>query len=120
MAATFLRHEGFLGAVGAFLKVHPMTLPVGHKGKGAAQPRKVREERGGVYIDVGGRAERKEGGVAFGSPMNPDSVTPPPVPDFSPFPHSSSCDVLRDDVLRLPLMTSLPASPPVVGARPLR
>lgn len=42
MAATFLRHEGFLGAVGAFLKVHPMTLPVGSKGsKGAVQPRKV-------------------------------------------------------------------------------
>ena len=45
MAATFLRHEGFLGAVGAFLKVHPMTLPVGSKGgsKGAVQPRKVSE-----------------------------------------------------------------------------
>lgn len=27
MAAKFLRHEGFLGAVGAFLKVHPMTPP---------------------------------------------------------------------------------------------
>ena len=25
MAAMFLRHEGFLGAVGAFLKVHPMN-----------------------------------------------------------------------------------------------
>ncbi len=25
MAATFLRHEGFLGAVGAFLKVHPLA-----------------------------------------------------------------------------------------------
>jgi len=25
MNALFLRHEGFLGAVGAFLKVHPMT-----------------------------------------------------------------------------------------------
>ncbi|CAL8471142.1 g10684 [Coccomyxa elongata] len=34
MSAKFLRHEGFLGAVGAFLKVHPMTPP--------SQPRKVR------------------------------------------------------------------------------
>jgi hypothetical protein len=25
MKANFLRHEGFLGAVGAFLKVHPMA-----------------------------------------------------------------------------------------------
>ncbi len=33
MSAKFLRHEGFLGAVGAFLKVHPMTPP--------SQPRKV-------------------------------------------------------------------------------
>jgi hypothetical protein len=29
MSALFLRHEGFLGAVGAFLKVHPMQLPTG-------------------------------------------------------------------------------------------
>lgn len=27
MNALFLRHEGFLGAVGAFLKVHPMSGP---------------------------------------------------------------------------------------------
>jgi len=27
MSALFLRHEGFLGAVGAFLKVHPMHVP---------------------------------------------------------------------------------------------
>lgn len=27
MKALFLRHEGFLGAVGAFLKVHPMHVP---------------------------------------------------------------------------------------------
>jgi hypothetical protein len=26
MNALFLRHEGFLGAVGAFLKVHPMLV----------------------------------------------------------------------------------------------
>lgn len=44
MKAMFLRHEGFLGAVGAFLKVHPMApahvggtqLDVGR------EPRKVR------------------------------------------------------------------------------
>lgn len=41
MAASFLRHEGFLGAVGAFLKVHPMTPP-GAKSSSATQPRKVR------------------------------------------------------------------------------
>lgn len=29
MSALFLRHEGFLGAVGAFLKVHPMHVPTG-------------------------------------------------------------------------------------------
>ena len=27
MGATFLRHEGFLGAMGAFLKVNPMQTP---------------------------------------------------------------------------------------------
>lgn len=27
MDALFLRHEGFLGAMGAFLKVHPITPP---------------------------------------------------------------------------------------------
>ena len=34
MEAHFLRHEGFLGAVGAFLKVHPMSTVAG--GAGAA------------------------------------------------------------------------------------
>ena len=48
MEAHFLRHEGFLGAVGAFLKVHPMAVPtealpgVGHAPGGAARERKVR------------------------------------------------------------------------------
>ncbi|KAF5829353.1 fumble-domain-containing protein [Dunaliella salina] len=41
MAAMFLRHEGFLGAMGAFLKVHPMTPP-GRTSAGAQQPQKVR------------------------------------------------------------------------------
>ena len=27
MSARFLRHEGYLGAVGAYLKVHPMPAP---------------------------------------------------------------------------------------------
>lgn len=27
MSAKFLRHEGYLGAVGAYLKVHPMPAP---------------------------------------------------------------------------------------------
>ena len=40
MSARFLRHEGFLGAVGAFLKVHPMTPP-NHAPTGAREPRKV-------------------------------------------------------------------------------
>ena len=40
MSAKFLRHEGYLGAVGAFLKVHPMpTVP--EAGNDSAQ-RKVR------------------------------------------------------------------------------
>ncbi len=47
MAAMFLRHEGFLGAMGAFLKVHPMT-PSGRASNGASQPQKVRW--GGVLI----------------------------------------------------------------------
>ena len=48
MAATFLRHEGFLGAVGAFLKVHPLTLPVGSKGEaGSSKPTKVGPESAG-------------------------------------------------------------------------
>ena len=42
MSARFLRHEGFLGAVGAFLKVHPMTPP-NHAPTGAREPRKVRD-----------------------------------------------------------------------------
>lgn len=38
MNAMFLRHEGFLGAVGAFLKVHPMTL----RGSSSREQSKVR------------------------------------------------------------------------------
>ena len=41
MSARFLRHEGFLGAVGAFLKVHPMTPPNQSASVGR-EPRKVR------------------------------------------------------------------------------
>ena len=41
MNAMFLRHEGFLGAVGAFLTVHPMTVPDHHTASGQALPRKV-------------------------------------------------------------------------------
>ncbi len=44
MSAKFLRHEGFLGAVGAFLKVHPMTPP--------SQPRKVCSRGDDLTIDV--------------------------------------------------------------------
>ena len=40
MSARFLRHEGFLGAVGAFLKVHPMTPPNQPASVGR-EPRKV-------------------------------------------------------------------------------
>ena len=40
MKAKFLRHEGFLGAVGAFLKVHPMTPPK-ESTTSAREPRKV-------------------------------------------------------------------------------
>jgi type II pantothenate kinase len=45
MQAMFLRHEGFLGAVGAFLKVHPMSVsgaPAAAEGTGAREQRKVR------------------------------------------------------------------------------
>ncbi|KAL3145762.1 hypothetical protein ABBQ38_015142 [Trebouxia sp. C0009 RCD-2024] len=46
MAALFLRHEGFLGAVGAFLKVHPMAPSFHAAWSGHAshskEPRKVR------------------------------------------------------------------------------
>ena len=43
----FLRHEGFLGAVGAFLTVHPMA-PAAVPGaqQGAREPRKVRPDAG--------------------------------------------------------------------------
>lgn len=40
MAALFLRHEGFLGAMGAFLKVHPMT-PSSFHTSSTKEPRKV-------------------------------------------------------------------------------
>ena len=40
MAALFLRHEGFLGAMGAFLKVHPMT-PSSFHASHTKEPRKV-------------------------------------------------------------------------------
>lgn len=36
MSALFLRHEGFLGAVGAFLKVHPMHVPTNRAAAAAA------------------------------------------------------------------------------------
>ena len=40
MSARFLRHEGFLGAMGTFLKVHPMTPPNQPASLGR-EPRKV-------------------------------------------------------------------------------
>ena len=40
MAALFLRHEGYLGAMGAFLKVHPMT-PSSFHNSSTKEPRKV-------------------------------------------------------------------------------
>ena len=42
MKANFLRHEGFLGAVGAFLKVHPMAPTSAATAQGGREPRKVR------------------------------------------------------------------------------
>ena len=42
MKANFLRHEGFLGAVGAFLKVHPMAPTSAAATQGGREPRKVR------------------------------------------------------------------------------
>jgi hypothetical protein len=45
MQAMFLRHEGFLGAVGAFLKVHPISGgPAAAEGTGAREQRKVRSK----------------------------------------------------------------------------
>ncbi len=41
MKANFLRHEGFLGAVGAFLKVHPMAPTSAAATQGGREPRKV-------------------------------------------------------------------------------
>ena len=41
MSAMFLRHEGFLGAVGAFLKVHPLS-PAALQNHTTKEPRKVR------------------------------------------------------------------------------
>ena len=43
MKAKFLRHEGFLGAVGAFLKVHPMSPPK-ESTTSAREPRKARPQ----------------------------------------------------------------------------
>ena len=40
MKANFLRHEGFLGAVGAFLKVHPMA-PASTAAAQGREPRKA-------------------------------------------------------------------------------
>jgi bifunctional damage-control phosphatase, subfamily II, fusion protein len=37
MSALFLRHEGFLGAMGAFLKGHPLEAPLESKMGGSAQ-----------------------------------------------------------------------------------
>ena len=44
MKANFLRHEGFLGAVGAFLKVHPMAPTSAAAAQGGREPRKVRSD----------------------------------------------------------------------------
>lgn len=55
MAAMFLRHEGFLGAVGAFLKVHSQMT-------GATQPQKVRRRGQGAGAGRGkGRGSRGRG-----------------------------------------------------------
>jgi hypothetical protein len=57
MAAMFLRHEGFLGAVGAFLTVAPNMAQGGAPGGDPqAQARKVRQHRavGAVRAAVSG------------------------------------------------------------------
>ena len=51
MSARFLRHEGFLGAVGAFLKVHPMTPPNQPASVGR-EPRKVTSPGLDVTLDL--------------------------------------------------------------------
>jgi hypothetical protein len=67
MNALFLRHEGFLGAVGAFLKVHPMQLAQPGAGGGGSRPssgnRGVTTTRA-HRSKVGGRPGAR-GGVAF-------------------------------------------------------
>lgn len=46
MQALFLRHEGFLGAVGAFLSVHPMAgASVSAAVSSSREPGKVRKDR---------------------------------------------------------------------------
>lgn len=46
MQALFLRHEGFLGAVGAFLSVHPMAgVAVSAAVSSSREPGKVRKNR---------------------------------------------------------------------------
>ncbi len=49
MAAMFLRHEGFLGAVGAFLLVQP-TAGLSLGTESSAQPSKVRHACTGVSL----------------------------------------------------------------------
>ena len=44
MSAMFLRHEGFLGAVGAFLKVHPLS-PAALQNHTSKEPRKVQNSK---------------------------------------------------------------------------
>ena len=71
MSAMFLRHEGFLGAVGAFLKVNPFTPPEPQPGTDRL-PRKVQinrqthwQAKTGCYAGYDLRASGRQGQAAW-------------------------------------------------------
>lgn len=75
MRATFLRHEGFLGSMGAFLKGHPLQLP--RSGSTAAAA-----ESAAAAVGAGLRAQFVER-FAMGLPFSGGTIRGPPFSKLS-------------------------------------
>lgn len=74
MRATFLRHEGFLGAMGAFLKGHPLQLPRSASAAAAAAA------GAGAGADLRGQFVER---FAMGLPFSGGTIQGPPFSNIS-------------------------------------